>query len=128
MSLIAVKPLPFDPTGANGATIQPIYEGTPVMATQQQSQSTGFFGWLDDLGTKIGDVAGRAVDTVADNWIAGLDNTNPGAVQTPDITPAPADNKLPPKPMSFFEANKTYIMWGGVAVLGVAALALAMRK
>lgn len=127
MSLLAWIGLE-DETGANASQTKPINTGVPVVATEQPAQSTGFFGWLDDLGTKVGDVAGRAVDTVADNWINDLNTTNSQAATTPDQTPAPADNKLPPKPVSFFEANKTYIMWGGVAVLGVAALAMAMRK
>ncbi|AUR98306.1 TMhelix containing protein [Vibrio phage 1.249.A._10N.261.55.B9] len=127
MSLLAWVGLE-DETGANTSQSKPINAGVPVVATEQPSNSTGFFGWLDDLGTKIGDTAGRAVDTVSDNWISDLKETNTQAVKTPDQTPAPADNKLPPKPMSFFETNKTYIMWGGVAVLGVAALALAFRK
>ena len=127
MSLVTYLKGMVDPIPKPIDKTQPIYVGRPVMATQQESASTGFFGWLDDLGAKVGDVAGRAVDTVADGYIADLRAKNSDAVKTPDITPTASDAKLPVN-QSFFEANKTYIMWGGVAVLGVTALALAFRK
>lgn len=126
MSLLAWIGLDKD-TGANIDLPKPITNGVPVMATEQQTESTGFFGWLDDLGGSVGTIAGRAVDTVAGNWIEDLDNKNNPAVKTPDVTPVASDSKLPIN-QNFFEANKTYIMWGGVAVLGVTALALAFRK
>ena len=127
MSLVTYLKGMVDPIPKPIDKTQPINVGQPVMATTQQTESTGFFGWLDDLGSKVGDVAGRAVDTVADGYINDLAAKNSNAVKTPDVTPTPSDSKLPVK-QTFFEANKTYIMWGGVAVLGVTALALAFRK
>ena len=126
MSLVAWTGSDSD-TGIKAASAKPINNGVPVMATTQATQSTGFFGWLDDLGTKVGDLAGRAVDTVADGYIADLEAKNSKVVKTPDVTPAPSDAKLPVN-KSFFEDNKAYIIWGGAAVLGVAALTLVLRK
>jgi hypothetical protein len=126
MSLLAWIGLDGD-TGATASTPKPINNGVPVMATDQPNASTGFFGWLDDLGSTVGDVAGRAVDVVSDNFLNDLSDTNDNPAKTPDVTPVPSDSKLPVN-QSFFEANKTYLMYGGIAIVGVAALALAFRK
>lgn len=127
MALVSKNLTSFDPTGAKGAMIQPIQKGVTVLETPQQSDSGGFFGWLDNIGASIGDAAGRAVDVVANDWINDLNESNNDSVKTPDSTPVRADNQLPVD-KSFFEANKQYIIWGGVALVGVAALVLAFKK
>ena len=113
-------------TGANGTETKPIVNGTPQTVTNQPTASTGFFGWLDDLGEFTGKVAGQAVNVVADGWIKDLEVKNAPAVKTPDVTPVASDSKLPIN-TSFFEANKTYIMYGGIGVAAVALL-LTLRK
>ncbi len=127
MALVSKNLTPIDPTGAKGAMIQPIQKGVAVLETPQQSDSGGFFGWLDNIGTQLGDVAGRAVDVVANDWINDLNESNSDSVKTPDSTPVKADNQLPTN-KTFFEANKQYIIWGGVALIGVGALVLAFKK
>ncbi len=127
MALVSKNLTLIDPTGAKGATIQPIQKGVAVLETPQQSDSGGFFGWLDNIGAQLGDAAGRAVDVVADDWISDLNESNSDSVKTPDSTPVKADNQLPTN-KTFFEANKQYIIWGGVALVGVAALVLAFKK
>ena len=127
MALVSKNLTSNDPTGAKGAMIQPIQKGVAVLETPQQTDSGGFFGWLDNVGASIGDAAGRAVDVVANDWINDLNESNNDSVKTPDSTPVKADNQLPVD-KSFFEANKQYIIWGGVALVGVAALVLAFKK
>lgn len=127
MALVSKNLTSIDPTGAKGAMIQPIQKGVAVLETPQQTDSGGFFGWLDNVGASIGDAAGRAVDVVANDWINDLNESNNNSVKTPDSTPVKADNQLPVD-KSFFEANKQYIIWGGVALVGVAALVLAFKK
>lgn len=114
-------------TGAKAAATKQILEGVPVMATTQTTGSTGIFGWLDDLGAKAASIAGRAVDAVADGYIADLNTKDTAAVKTPDVTPVPADNKQPIK-QSFLEENKEMLMYGGAALVGVVALIYVMRK
>lgn len=126
MSLISYKTPPIVSTGGSGTKTQPIYEGVPTVETVQPAQENGFFGWLDRLGGALGDAAGRAVDVVADNWINDLNESNRPAVKTPDSTPVKADNQLPVQ-KTFFEQNQQYIIWGGVALVGVAALYFAMK-
>jgi hypothetical protein len=127
MSLIAFETPPVQRIPKNNERTLPIEQGQAVMATSQKSESTGFFGWLDDIGGAVGEVAGRAVDTVAGNWIEDLDIKNSKAVKTPDVTPVASASQIPLK-QSFMDANKTYIMYGGFAVVGIAALILAFRK
>jgi len=127
MALIAYKTPPIVSTGTKELQTKSINDGVPVMETPQQNDSGGFFGWLDQIGATISDAAGRAVDVVADDWINDLNESNQPAVKTPDSTPVKADNQLPVD-KSFFEQNKQYIIWGGVALVGVAALVLAFKK
>lgn len=114
-------------TGATAQTAKPINNGVAVMATEQPTESTGFFGWLDDIGTTIGTTAGRAVDAVADNWIEDLNAKNDAVVKTTDQTTVGSDAQLPLN-QSFFEANKTAIMYGGIGLLAVGALVMTLKK
>lgn len=114
-------------TGALATTTKPILSGTPTKQTDQKEESSGFFGWLDDLGKTADDIAGRAVDVVADNWINNLSDQNNDAVKTPDTTPQPSDAKLPVS-TNFFDENKTLIMYGGGALVGLIGLIYVMKS
>ncbi len=111
-------------TGADSRTSKPIYSGMTVKVDPKINQNTGgLWGWLDDLGGVAGDTVIRGAQSAGDNWITDIDNKNPNMLY-PDITPAPADNKLPTRIMGM--ETKTVAI-GGAVILGVIALFAVMR-
>lgn len=99
-----------------------------MTATTGESSSTGLFGFLDSVGSKLGNVAGRAVDTISDNWLNDLNESNSDAVKTADVTPVAGGAALSADTttnQSFVDKYKTPLLIGGGALILLSVVLLA---
>lgn len=128
MALVSTQPYRTDLPLERMNITKPIKEGVTVQTTQQQPSEGGLFGFLDVIGDKAGDFFGRAVDTISNNFVSGLDDQNNNAAAVPDKTPVPTTSGGGNKSGGFIEENKTMLMYGGIALAGLVTLYLVTKK
>lgn len=85
-----------------------------IPVTVAEEGSLGFMGWLDDVGSTIGEYAGAAVNLLAGDWFADL-KQNIGSEGQVDVTAVDPDKVLSGNTgaASWITAHKTELMIGG---------------
>lgn len=114
-------------TGVSGGNIKPITDGKEVILNQSQ-ETGGFWGGLDDLGSKITGGLGSLVDAFAEKETKKVSG---GAEKTVDTT-GDINDQVGAKPSQetpepFIKKYQTPLMVGG-AVVGGLLLILAFKK
>lgn len=130
MSLTAFVPEDTPTTGTSGTQTRPITEGQEVAALDnQQTQSGGMWGWLDDLGA----AASRTFETVTDAYAERAANRITGAESTVDTTGSESDQPGGQTPnnqqsnVPFYEKYKTELMISGGVLAAMAVLYFVTR-
>ena len=131
MALSLVNPKPNPPLGVVGIGVKPITEGEKMTVIKQQddSNTSSFWGFLDDVGTSIGRGLSQFADIAVKKELAefiGGSETTVDSRGNPDDQPG-GEKVRTMGQVPFYRAyQKELMIGGGVLVVGI-LLFLAMR-
>lgn len=131
MSLSLVKPQTNPSLGVVGVDVKPITEGTKMTVIKQQddTQTSSFWGFLDDIGTSIGQGLSQYADMTVKKE---LNDFVGGSETTVDSRGNPADQPGGEKvntvgQVPFYRAYQKELMIGGGILVAGTLLYFAVR-